>query len=38
MGRLGTPEEIASVAVMLASDDARFMSGANVIIDGGMSL
>jgi len=38
MGRLGTPEEIAAVAVLLASDEARFMSGANIVIDGGMSL
>lgn len=38
MGRLGTPEEIAAVAVLLASDETRFMTGSNVIIDGGMSL
>jgi 2-keto-3-deoxy-L-fuconate dehydrogenase len=38
MGRLGTAEEIAELAVMLASDEARFMTGANLIIDGGMSL
>jgi 2-keto-3-deoxy-L-fuconate dehydrogenase len=38
MGRLGTPEEVASVAVLLASDEARFMTGSNLIIDGGMSL
>ena len=38
MGRLGTPQEIAEVAVMLASDEARFMTGANLVIDGGMSL
>jgi 2-keto-3-deoxy-L-fuconate dehydrogenase len=38
MGRLGTAEEIAAVAVLLASDEARFMTGANIIIDGGMSL
>lgn len=38
MGRLGTPEEIAEVAVLLASDEARFMTGGNVVIDGGMSL
>jgi 2-keto-3-deoxy-L-fuconate dehydrogenase len=38
MGRLGKPEEIAQVAVMLASDEAGFMTGANVVIDGGMSL
>ena len=38
MGRIGTPAEIAEVAVMLASDEARFMTGANLVIDGGMSL
>lgn len=38
MGRLGRPEEIAAVALLLASDEARFMTGANIIIDGGMSL
>ena len=38
MGRLGTPEEIAEIAVLLASDEARFMSGSNIVIDGGMSL
>lgn len=38
MGRLGTPQEIAEIAVLLASDEARFMSGSNIVIDGGMSL
>jgi 2-dehydro-3-deoxy-L-fuconate 4-dehydrogenase len=38
MGRLGTVEEIAAVAIMLASDEARFMTGTNIVIDGGMSL
>lgn len=38
MGRLGTAEEIAAVAVLLASGEAEFMTGANIIIDGGMSL
>ncbi|WP_293976531.1 SDR family oxidoreductase [Sphingomonas sp.] len=38
MGRIGTPREIADVAVMLASDEATFMTGSNLIVDGGMSL
>lgn len=38
MGRLGEAEEIAAVAAMLASDEARFMTGSNLVIDGGMSL
>jgi 3-oxoacyl-[acyl-carrier protein] reductase len=35
VGRLGVPEEIADVAVFLASDEARFMHGAAVTVDGG---
>jgi 2-keto-3-deoxy-L-fuconate dehydrogenase len=35
MGRLGQPEEIAAMAVYLASDEARFVTGAAMIIDGG---
>ncbi len=38
MGRLGQPREIAAVASLLASDEASFMSGENIVIDGGMSL
>lgn len=38
MGRFGAPEEIAEIAVLLASDEAMFMTGANIVIDGGMSL
>ena len=38
MGRLGNPEEIAALAVYLASDDSRFMTGQAVIIDGGWTL
>jgi glucose 1-dehydrogenase len=33
--RLGRPEDIAATAVFLASDDCTFMSGANVLVDGG---
>lgn len=35
IGRLGTAEEVARVAVFLASDDASFMTGAVVTADGG---
>ena len=38
MGRFGTTEEIAATAVFLASDEAPFMTGTDIIVDGGMSL
>jgi 2-keto-3-deoxy-L-fuconate dehydrogenase len=38
MGRLGTPEEIAALAVYLASDAAQFITGQAVVIDGGLTL
>ena len=38
MGRLGTPEEIAALAVYLASDEAQFITGQAVVIDGGWTL
>ena len=36
-GRLGTPDEVASVAVFLASDEAAYVTGSTYCIDGGMS-
>jgi meso-butanediol dehydrogenase / (S,S)-butanediol dehydrogenase / diacetyl reductase len=36
MGRWGAPEEIAAVAAFLASDDASFMTGSIVAVDGGL--
>jgi|SRR6185312_9039029 2-keto-3-deoxy-L-fuconate dehydrogenase len=38
LGRLGTPEEIASLAVYLASDEASFTTGAIHLVDGGWTL
>jgi len=38
MGRLGTAEEIAAVAVYLASDDATFTTGTTISVDGGISI
>jgi 2-keto-3-deoxy-L-fuconate dehydrogenase len=38
MGRLGTPEEIAALAVYLASDESAFMTGGEIKIDGGLTL
>lgn len=37
-GRLCRPDEVAAVAVLLASGEARFMVGENVVIDGGVSI
>jgi NAD(P)-dependent dehydrogenase (short-subunit alcohol dehydrogenase family) len=38
IGRLGQADEIAATAILLASDEAKFMTGSNIVIDGGMSL
>ncbi len=38
MGRLGTPEEIAALAVYLACDESRFVTGQAIVIDGGWTL
>jgi NAD(P)-dependent dehydrogenase (short-subunit alcohol dehydrogenase family) len=37
MGRLGTPEEVAGAALYLASDDAAFITGTGLVIDGGLT-
>jgi 3-hydroxybutyrate dehydrogenase len=38
MGRLGTPKEIAALAIYLASDESEFVTGIAHAIDGGMSI
>jgi 2-keto-3-deoxy-L-fuconate dehydrogenase len=38
MGRLGTADEVAAVAVHLASDESAFTSGIAYVVDGGFSL
>jgi len=38
MKRAGTPEEVAGVAVFLASPAGAYITGAEIVIDGGLSL
>ena len=38
LGRLGKPEEVAALAVFLASDEASFITGQPHLVDGGMAL
>jgi NAD(P)-dependent dehydrogenase (short-subunit alcohol dehydrogenase family) len=36
LGRMGTPEEVGAVIAFLASDDASFVTGASLLVDGGV--
>ena len=38
VGRLCRPVEVAAIAVLLASEEARFMIGENIVIDGGVTI
>ena len=37
VGRVGTPEDIAAAVAFLASDEASFVNGANLVVDGGLT-
>jgi NAD(P)-dependent dehydrogenase (short-subunit alcohol dehydrogenase family) len=37
MGRLGTPDEVARAMLYLVSDDAAFVTGTALVIDGGLT-
>jgi NAD(P)-dependent dehydrogenase (short-subunit alcohol dehydrogenase family) len=38
LGRIGTPEEIADVVAFVASDASRYMTGQELLVDGGLSI
>lgn len=38
VGRIGKPEEVANVALFLASEESSFVTGVDIKVDGGMSI
>jgi NAD(P)-dependent dehydrogenase (short-subunit alcohol dehydrogenase family) len=38
LGRLGRPEEVANVALFLASEESSYITGIDIVVDGGMKV
>jgi 3-oxoacyl-[acyl-carrier protein] reductase len=38
LGRLGLPEDVANAALFLASDEASYVTGTTIVVDGGQTL